>query len=235
MLPGPDRKYLSEALDAFYGDRVRQLTGLAAISPSFVSDVLCNETMLAVCDRVLGPSCANYQLNVAQAMDRGPGAEQQYFHRDEDVWIHMPHPRPVLQIASVMALVDFTAENGATRLVPGSHEWPRDRQPSDDEIVVAEMPAGSAIVYLGSVIHGGGANCTENQWRRGMHLSYVVGWLRTEENHYLSIPPSIARDLPEKAQELLGYAVHDAIAEAGGYLGAVDLLDPMQLLREGRL
>jgi ectoine hydroxylase-related dioxygenase (phytanoyl-CoA dioxygenase family) len=97
------------------------------------------------------------------------------------------------------------------------------------------MPAGSAVVYLGSTIHAGGANTTSEGWRRGMHMSFVVGWLRTEENNYLSTPPEIARSLPRRSQELLGYAAHDAIASGGGYLGVVDLLDPVELLAQGKL
>ena len=110
------------------------------------------------------------------------------------------------QLASVIALVDFTAENGATRVVPGSHRWDWERMPEAHEFAMAAMPAGSAVIYLGSTLHGGGPNTTANQWRRGMHLSYVLGWLRTEENHYLATPPAIARTLPRQAQELLGYA-----------------------------
>ena len=182
-----------------------------------------------------GPACSSHQLNVAQVIDRGPGAEQQILHRDEDVWVHLPRPHPEVELASVIALVDFRAELGATVVVPGSHRWERDRKPQPDELVAAEMPAGAAIVYLGSVIHGGGTNETADEWRRAMHMSFTVGWLRTEENNYLSTPLEVARTLPRRSQELLGYAVHDAIASGGGYLGAVDLLDPVELIAEGRL
>ena len=97
------------------------------------------------------------------------------------------------------------------------------------------MSAGSAVVYLGSTIHAGGTNATTGRWRRGMHVSFVVGWLRTEDNNYLSTPPDVARTLPRRSQELLGYSAHDAIAVGGGYLGAVDLLDPIELLAQGKL
>ena len=102
-------------------------------------------------------------------------------------------------------------------------------------IADAEMPAGSAVLYLGSTIHGAGANTTSDLWRRGLHLSYVLGWLRTEENNVLATPPDVARTLPRVAQELLGYAVHDAIADQGGYLGMLELRDPVDLLAEGSL
>ena len=230
----PAMTHVNPLVQMFFGDRTRHVVGLAAKSRTFATDVLCHPTLLAVCDRVLGPSCARYQLNVGQTLQRGPGSEEQFLHRDEDVWIHMPQPHPHLQVASMTALVDFTDEIGATRIIPGSHRWPRERQPEPHEIAVAEMPAGSTALYLGSTIHGGGANTTELD-RRGLHLSYVVGWLRTEENNYLAVPPEIASGLPRATQELLGYAVHDAIEDAGGYLGAVELVDPVELMARGEL
>jgi ectoine hydroxylase-related dioxygenase (phytanoyl-CoA dioxygenase family) len=231
----PKRAYLNPLIDFFYGERVRQITGVAARSRVFGEEILCHPFYTGVCDAILGPSCARYQLNVAQVMDRGPGAEQQLLHRDEDVWVHLPRPHPEVQLASVIALVDFRAELGATVVAPGSHRWDRARKAEPHELVAAEMPAGSAVVYLGSTIHAGGRNATANEWRRGMHMSFVVGWLRTEENNYLATPPAVARTLPRKSQELLGYVAHDAIASGGGYLGAVDLLDPIDLLEKGKL
>jgi len=231
----PDRKFLNPGLDFFFGQHTRHITAVASKSRTFVEDVVCHPMFLGVCDAILGPSCARYQLNLAHVLDRGPGAGQQYIHRDELVWIHVPRPHPELQVASVIALVDFSAENGATRVVPGSHRWDWERMPQEDEFAVAEMPAGSAVIYLGSTLHGGGPNTTADQWRRGMHLSYVLGWLRTEENHYLATPPAVARKLPRQAQELLGYAAHDALYHGGGYLGAVDLRDPADMLADGSL
>jgi ectoine hydroxylase-related dioxygenase (phytanoyl-CoA dioxygenase family) len=231
----PDRRYLNPLIDHFYGKRVRQITGVASQSRVFGTEILCHPFYEGVCDAILGPHCAGYQLNVAQVMDRGPGADQQILHRDEDVWVHLPRPHPEVELASVIALVDFTADLGATLVAPGSHRWERSRKPEPRELVCAEMPAGSAVVYLGSTIHAGGRNATASGWRRGMHMSFAVGWLRTEENNTLSTPPEIARTLPRRSQALLGYAAHDAIASGGGYLGAVDLLDPVELLAEGKL
>ena len=231
----PDRSYLNPAIDYFYGDRVRQITGVAARSRIFGEEILSHPFYADICDAILGPNCSRYQLNVAQVMDRGPGAEQQLLHRDEDVWVHLPRPHAEVQLASVIALVDFSAELGATVVAPGSHRWERGREPKPEELASAEMPAGSAVVYLGSTIHAGGRNATAGCWRRGMHMSFVVGWLRTEDNNYLSTPPDVARTLPRRSQELLGYAAHDAIAAGGGYLGTVDLLDPIDLLAQGKL
>jgi ectoine hydroxylase-related dioxygenase (phytanoyl-CoA dioxygenase family) len=231
----PGMKHLNPAIQFFFGDRTRHLSGMAAVSRSFASEVMIHPVLLGVCDRVLLPSCARYQLNLGHLIARGPGAAAQLLHRDELVWVHVPRPHPELQIATMIALVDFRAENGATRVVPGSHRWPPERKPEPDEIVDAEMPAGSAVIYLGSTIHGAGTNSSADEWRLGIHTSWVLGWLRTEENNYLAVPPEIAATLPRKAQEVLGYAVHDALANAGGYLGMLGLRDPVELMQEGKL
>jgi ectoine hydroxylase-related dioxygenase (phytanoyl-CoA dioxygenase family) len=231
----PDRKFLNPALEWFFGKRTRHLTAVAAHSRVFATEVLCHPLMLDVADVVLGPSCSSFQLNIAHVLDRGPGTEAQLLHRDEVVWVHMPRPHPEVQLASVIALEDFDAANGATRVVPGSHRWPEGRKPEEHEIAVAEMSAGSAVLYLGSTIHGGGANTSADRRRRGMHMSYVVGWLRTEENQVLSVPAEVVRSLPRRAQELLGWGAHDALTAGGGYLGTVDLRDPVELLAEGEL
>ena len=231
----PARSFVNPAVAFFFGDKTRHLTAMATKSRVFAEEVLPHPTYMGICDRVLGPFCASYQVNIAHVLDRGPGAEQQMLHRDELVWSFLPRPHPEIQIASIIALVDFTADIGATRIVPGSNHWPYEREPKPDEIAVAEMPAGSAVLYLGSAIHGAGPNSTEGTWRRGMHVSYTVGWLRTEENQCLSAPPDVVRSLPRRSQELLGYGVHDAIATGGGYLGTVDLVAPADLISEDRL
>ena len=231
----PHMNHLNPVLDAFFGKRVRHVTGLAGKSRAFTENVMCHPLLLALCDRVLLPGCASYQLNLGHLMDRGPGAEAQWPHRDEDVWVHCPRPHQELQLATVVALVDFHRGNGATYVVPGSHRWPRDRVATDLETAHAEMPAGSAVIYLGSTIHGGGANNTADEWRRGFHLSYTLGWLRTEENNILAVPPARARELSPLARRLIGYGVHDAIADMGGYLGMLDMRDPAQMLDDGSL
>jgi len=229
-----DRELVNPLVGWFMGPATRHFTGVAAKSRIFADEILCHPVLGGLCDEILLPSCASYQLNIAHVLERGPGSPQQLPHRDEIVWCHLPRPHPEVQVASVIALVDFTADNGATRIIPGSHRWPLDREPKEEELVVAEMPAGSAVVYLGSTIHAGGPNTSEVR-RRAMHLSYTLGWLRTEENHYLSTPIDVARTLSPRAQELLGYAAHDAVQSGGGYLGTVDACDPRQLMAEGRL
>jgi hypothetical protein len=239
----PDEPMFNPVMQAFHGPCTRQVSGVPGISPTFAVDVMCHPVLLSLADRVLLSSCSRYQLNLGHLLQRGPGADEQWLHRDEAVWNDAPRPGPELQLATVIAFVDFTRENGATRVVPGSHQWP-DRAlspaeqiaapPPPDKIAYAEMPAGSAVVYLGGTIHAGGSNTTDVP-RRGAHLSYCLGWLRTEENNYLSIPPAVAAKLPRQAQELIGYSVHDGIPRGGGYLGMVRMQDPVELLERGEL
>lgn len=232
----PAMAHLNPGIAAFFGTKTKHLSSVAGLSRTFATEVLVHPTYLALCDRVLLPSCARYQLNLAHVINRGGGSDAQIFHRDEDVWVHMPADRPHLQVASMIALVDFSQANGATMLVPGSHQWDdRTRRPEPHEVAHAEMRAGSVVIYLGSTVHAGGANTTSDVWRRGGHVSYCLGWLRTEENNYLGTPPEVARTLPVPVQEILGYAVHDAIEDHGGYLGMVDMRDPIELLAESEV
>ncbi len=240
----PAAPMFNPIIRAFHGAHTRQVSGMARVSRTFATEVMCHPVLLALADAVLLPSCARYQLNIGHLLERGPGAEAQLLHRDEAVWSDVPRPAPELQLASVIAFVDFTADNGATRVVPGSHRWPdRDLPPFEqaaqpppgpDQVVCAEMPAGSAVVYTGGVLHGGGAN-TSDVPRRGAHLSYCLGWLRTEENSLLAVPPDVAATLPRQAQELLGYAMYDNLARGGAYLGMLDSQDPVELLARGEL
>jgi len=240
----PFQEMFNPIMQAFHGPFTKQVPGVPGISPTFAVDVMCHPLFLALCDRVLLPSCARYQLNLGHLLQRGPGSDEQWLHRDEAVWSDMPRPHPELQLASVIAFVDFTRENGATRVVPGSHQWddrwlsPAEQhsrpRPEPEQIAFAEMPAGSAVVYSGGTIHAGGSNSTDVA-RRGAHLSYCLGWLRTEENNVLSTPPDVAVRLPRRAQELLGYAIHDSIGRGGGHLGMLRMQDPVELLGRGEL
>jgi ectoine hydroxylase-related dioxygenase (phytanoyl-CoA dioxygenase family) len=238
----PEEELFNPVLKAFHGPQTKQVAGVAGISRTFATEIVCHHALLALCDRVLLPSCARYQLNIGHLLQRGPGAGEQWVHRDEVVWSDVPRPHPELQLASVIAFVEFTRDNGATRVVPGSHRW-ADRdlppgeqrtQPEPAQVAYAEMAPGSAVVYSGGTLHAGGANVTDVA-RRGAHLSYCLGWLRTEENNYLAVPPALAATLPRQAQELIGYAVHDSIGRGGGYLGMLRLQDPVELLASGAL
>ncbi len=129
-----------------------------------------------------------------------------------------------LDIQALIALTDFTVENGATQVVPGSHLWEPGRETQPHEITHAAMKAGSAVYYLGSTLHGGGANTTEDESRRGVFYGYVVGWLRTGENMFLNLPLEKVREMPTRVQELLGY-------KSLGGIGLYNVGSPMALLQ----
>lgn len=231
-----ERLYSNSTITAFFGTNTGQVASLASRSAVFRREVLCHELNVALCDRVLLPHCARYQLNFSNVMLRGPGAKAQPLHRDDGIYIYMPKPEGFhLELASMTALGEFTAEMGATLIAPGSHLWPEERQARPEELVIAEMEPGSTAFYLGSVVHAGGANSTADKWRRGMHLSYCLGWLRAQENIFLTTPMEVVRALPREQQAMLGYAIHDAIAVMGGFVNAVDWRDPLDLIAEGRL
>ena len=218
------RNPVNDGMVEFYGSATVRFDGLAAKSPSFV-ELMQLPLLQGVADLVLKPHCEDYLLNTAQLIEIRPGETAQLIHRDEDAWPHMPEVRPQLEVEAMFALTDFTKANGATNVVPGSHLWEPAREAEPREILQAEMPAGSALIYLGSTLHGGGANTTADTRRRGMFFGFVVGWLRTEENTFLTVPIDAARAMPVRVQELLGYKPHGAI-------GVVDVGSPMALFTD---
>ncbi len=199
------------------GFATRRLDAVLARSRS-AAELVVEPLVLAVAEAVLGPRCIHFQLGSTQAVEILPGESATPFHRDDDLY-PFERPGPQHQIGALWALTDFTADNGATRVVPGSHRWDDRRRPRDDEAVASEMPAGSLMIQMGSTWHSGGANRTR-QARTALVFNYVLGWLRQEENQYLAVPQEIARGLPEAVQKLMGYRSH------GRMLGYYEGQDP---------
>jgi ectoine hydroxylase-related dioxygenase (phytanoyl-CoA dioxygenase family) len=193
----------------FYPGNTKRISALVAKSETF-HRLVTHPVTLAACDAVLKPNCVTYQVHATAALVVGPGATVQVLHREEDPFKFIAPPRPNMVLASMWAITDFTAANGATNLVPGSHRWPDGRIARDDEVVAAEMPAGSVLMWMGGTLHGAGANRSD-QWRFGVFLSYSLGWLRQEENQYLDVPPDLAQSLPKPIRALVGYRMHSAL------------------------
>ncbi len=212
-----------EDMVEFYGQSTIRIDGLPAKSETFV-EVMLLPLLCGMADHFLLPNCDDYLFNTGQLIEIAPGETVQRLHRDDNVWRHVPAPKPQLEVEALFALTDFTIANGATRVAPGSHLWPEVRTAGPADIVQAEMRAGSALFYLGSTLHGGGENQTTDVRRRGMFIGYVVGWLRTEENTFLTVPLDAVRAMPVRVQELLGYKAQRA-------MGVVDVGSPMALLR----
>ncbi len=222
-----------EGRNEFAGFSTRRAGALIARSP--VARELAMEPLVnSTCENVLGQFADGYQLHFTQAVTIGPGESAQPLHRDRNLWGGYI-PRAIeTQVSTIWAISDFTAENGATQLVPGSHTWEEGREAEPNEIVQAEMRPGSLLLYTGSVLHGGGTNRTTDAWRTGLLIHYTLNWLRQEENQYLSCPPEIAENLSPELRALIGYS------RGNGVLGfyssptpagepAFELADPQKL------
>lgn len=191
--------------DEFVGRSTTRTGGLVARSKT-ARDAVAHPMVLDVAKRFLADYSKNIQLNLTQIMRILPGERAQGLHRDRYLWSRSL-PREIEPMFNcIWALSDFTEENGATRVVPGSHDWDWDRPLDAEASIAAEMPKGSVLLYTGSIVHGGGANESAAA-RVGMSVTYLLAWLRQEENQYLSCPPEIARELEPALQELLGYSV----------------------------
>ena len=196
--------------DDFTGFKTKRIGALIARSDSCRKLAL-NEKINQVSKEYLDPYGDGYQLHFTSAVCIGPGESKQILHRDRGIWGgYLPRKVEPL-MSTIWAVTDFTRENGATQIVPGSHKWDKDRVPSEDEIAYAEMTAGSVLLYTGTVLHGGGENITSSEARTGVFLHYALNWLRQEENQYLSCPPDIAKDLSPEIRSLIGYS-------KGGYV-----------------
>jgi len=176
--------------------------------------------VLGVLDAVLG----HYQLSAPTGISIGPGERAQPIHRDESIY-PLPPDYPNVVVNTMWALDDFTEQNGATRLVPGSHRWSGQVPSEADRYVDATMEAGSVMFYLGKVWHGGGANQTERP-RLGVILEYASAWLRAQENHILAVPRETVAELPERLQELLGYNIYPP------FVGYVDGRHPRRYIMD---
>jgi ectoine hydroxylase-related dioxygenase (phytanoyl-CoA dioxygenase family) len=210
--------------DEFSGLRTRRTGSLVARSPAS-RELIAHPLVLDAVGRVLAHA-TTFQLHLTQMISIGPGEPAQPVHRDQWAYDFFSFPTGYeVQVSTMWAMSDFTEQNGATRVVPGSHRAPDRQRLTEADTVGAEMRSGSVVLYTGSLYHGGGANRSDAV-RIGMNVDYNVGWLRQEENQYLAVPIEVARTLPESLQRLIGYARG---AYALGYVG--DLRDPIEILR----
>ncbi len=204
--------------DDFMGYKTLRIAGVLGVSHA-AADLVEHPRVLAAADAVLLPNCTSYRIGSLSGIEILPGEDDQVLHIDDSLY-PLRLGGTQLQISAMWALNDFTAENGATRVVPGSHRSPvyagYRMDESVDEIVQAVMPGGSLLLYMGSTLHGGGANRSQAP-RAGLINTYALGWLRQEENQYLNVPREVAKTHSTTIQRLMGYGRHTS---PGGSLGA---------------
>ncbi len=176
--------------------------------------------VLAILDRLLMP---NYLLSMLQAINILPGEQRQMLHCD-DSFYPLPRPRAALSAATIWAIDDFTADNGATDIIPGSHLWGHE-MPADLDRKPVVMSAGSCVFFLGTLWHGGGANRTQGS-RLALTAQYCEPWLRTQEAFALSMTKETVRRVSEDIRRMLGYSIHPP------FVGQVDGMHPKRLLED---
>jgi ectoine hydroxylase-related dioxygenase (phytanoyl-CoA dioxygenase family) len=206
-----------EGRNFFEGFKTRRLYAIYG-KTRVLDELTVHPLVLGALEHVLGP---HFQLSGPTGIEIGPGEVEQVLHRDDDIYpIARPHPQIVTNV--MWAFDDFTRENGATRLVAGSQN---DLVPPPDDapMTYAEMPMGSVMIYIGSLWHGGGANQTDKP-RLGAAIEYAASWLRAQETQLLCVPPDVARTLPKRLRELLGYNVYPP------FVGYVDGRHPERVL-----
>jgi len=189
----------------FNGYTTLRLYAVAGVSRATL-DLIAHPRVMEIVGGVLNPHCDNFRLGSSTAIEIHPGEADQELHRDDDMYpIRIPDVE--FQVSTMWALDAFTEENGATRVVPGSNDLRSVDDVSEDDVVQAAMPSGSVLFYMGSTIHGGGANKSD-LLRSGLSSTYSLGWLRQEDNQYLCIPRDVADSYPEHVRRLLGYQTH---------------------------
>lgn len=209
----------------FYGNTTKRFHSLLRRSP-FAAAFVAHPLILGVTRAILGPYCDRIQLNLTQAIEILPGGERQPPHRDQDMWpIRTPGVEYLVNV--MWPFTPYTAENGATILWPGSHRRQGEIVMAEEDAIAAEMEPGSVLMFLGSTLHAGGANRTAAS-RRGMVVSYSLGWLKPYELPWLAYPPEVARHFSPEVAELAGYRAHRP--NLGTYEGRC----PSGLLRDSR-
>ena len=221
----------------FEGYRTERVYTLVARARVFW-DIVLDPRIMAMCDRVLLPG---FLLTASQAIEIGPGETPQPFHAD-DLFYTIPRPRPMISLSTIVAVDAFTAENGGTEVVPGSHLWgdaevgdvagqimeasPRGQDRFEALARPVVMPAGACVVFAGTLVHRGGENRSSGP-RCAFSNQYCQPWARQQENFTLSVPTEVARQMPARLQALLGYSILPP------FMGQLSASPPAKALEEG--
>lgn len=187
-------------------------------------DIVLDERVLALCARFLLP---NFLLTASQAICIRPGEKAQAFHHD-DPFYTVPRPRPMISFSTIAAVDEFTEENGATEVIPGSHRWGEDWRARIEGAAARTlvMPAGACVLFSGTTVHRGGANRSAAP-RLAFSNQYCQPWARQQENFFLGVPAEVAAAMPAPLQALLGYSIHPP------FMGQLTASHPAKALESG--
>lgn len=218
----------SAGYDLFLGHRTVRLHGLVAKAPSSET-LIADQRLVQLARDIIGSRASSVLLNAGELIQIGPNEPAQLLHRDTDSWPEVPAAREPVLVNAIVAMDDFTLENGATYVALGSQHWAPHRRAASEDLMRAVMNRGDVLLFRADIIHGGGENVSQGV-RRALSVSYCAGWLRPVENSQLNIPVEIARTLSRPMQDLLGYAPHDATTRLGGMVGLYENGDPRRAL-----
>ncbi|MFC8175713.1 phytanoyl-CoA dioxygenase family protein [Streptomyces sp. NPDC057325] len=205
----PGSTHENEIVAAFHGSNTKRLTNLVTHSATFRSEVIDHPLVHEISDLVFLQESGTYWMTTAQVIEIGPGNRSQMLHRDLENWfpfIGMGPGGPEVTINFLVALTDFTEENGATRVIPGSNHWSdfEDRG-TPEQTIPAVMNAGDVLLISGKTAHGGGANRTGDEYRRGLAFTFNAGFLTGEEAYPFLVDRELAKTLSPRVQRMLGF------------------------------
>ncbi|MFI5498132.1 phytanoyl-CoA dioxygenase family protein [Nocardia asteroides] len=205
----PGSTHENEIVADFHGSNTKRLTNLVTHSKTFREEILDKDLVHELCDATFLEESGTYWMTTAQVIEIGPGNKAQILHRDLENWfpfIGMGPQGPEVTINFLIAFTDFSEENGATRVIPGSNHWPDFEDRGTPEATVpALMRAGDVLVFSGKTVHGGGANVSSDQYRRAVAFALNPGFLTGEEAYPFLVDMAIAKQLSPRVQRLLGF------------------------------
>ncbi|VUC23927.1 unnamed protein product [Clonostachys rosea] len=206
---GVGSKHSEEWLKEFHGDNTKRLINVTTTSKTFREELLENDLIHQLCESIYIEDAGGYWMNTAQLIDIGPGSKAQPLHRDQwqfPIFTLCGAKAPEASINFIVALSKFSDDNGATRVIPGSHKWDNfEEVGTPEDTVPAEMEAGDACFITGKVVHGGGANMTQDETRRGIAMVFQCSYLTPEEAHPFLVSKELAKTLTPRAQRMLGF------------------------------
>lgn len=226
------------AMNVFFGANTKRFTDVVRLSPTFRDVVLQDSVILGLADLVMTRLSDSYWLQACQVIEIGPGNPRQLLHRDManyPIFLRQGPDSPEVTMNFLIALTEFREDNGCTRVIPGSNKWPDfydlDEERDQPRTIGAEMHPGDALLVSGKVVHGGGANQTVDEYRRALSLAFNPGFLLPEQAFPFEVPLEIARTLPPKTQQMLGFrSFHNRVRRGGSlwmhnYTELADFLD----------